>query len=85
MAADWTTLLELLTDLDDTAVGSDEVLLYLQQFKGAFLKLLEYKVSVGGQASTIVACAGGTSRLARASPYRVLLQSPDGWCRAGVW
>jgi hypothetical protein len=42
---DYSALLGLLLNLNDaTSVDTDEVLLYLQQFKDGLLKLLDFKV-----------------------------------------
>ncbi len=44
---DWAALLELLNNLEAASgVEEDEVLLYLQQFKDGFVKLLDFPVSV---------------------------------------
>lgn len=44
---DWAALLELLNNLEAASgVEEDEVLLYLQQFKNGFVKLLDFPVSV---------------------------------------
>lgn len=62
---EYATLLELLQNLHSAGgVESDEILLYLQQFKEGFLKLLDFKVrSANLRAQPAGAAQAGSLRL----------------------